>query len=85
MKLVDHVHSVTCNKKKVTLDGKPYRMEVWGTSFMGALHASVPLYFASFETSNDCERAKTLVLDFLEQYRTLRKKEGKVEEKNGRN
>ena len=75
MKLFSSISDVTCRKKTLTFDGRPYRMEVWGTSHMGAMNASVPVYFTSFETRNDCERARDLVLDFIERYKKIRNKD----------
>lgn len=71
--ITDKIQSVFCRKKSITFDGKPYRMEIWGTQKLGVLKASLPLYFASFETENDCEKAAELVKTFLHQYNLLRK------------
>ena len=69
----ENVSSVICRKKSVTLDSKPYRMEVWGTSSLGGVvNASIPMYFSSFETQTDCEKARDLVLDFLSRYKSLK-------------
>lgn len=68
------IQSVSCRKKTITLDGKPYRMEIWGTPNLGVIKASLPLYFASFETENDCQDAANLVSEFLEKYKVLKHK-----------
>ena len=69
--LKQHITDVTCRQKKVTLDGKPYKLEIWG-GWGNWNVPKIPLYHTSFETENDCEKARDLVLDFLEKFRKLR-------------
>jgi hypothetical protein len=52
------ISNVMCRKKHLTFDGKPYRLEVWGSRF--------PLFFTSFETEIDCQVVRETLLKFLD-------------------
>lgn len=52
------IHDVVCKKKAFSLDGKPYRLEIWGPTF--------PIYFTSFDTENDCMHTRKLIFKFID-------------------
>jgi hypothetical protein len=64
------ITSIVCKKKTFALDGKPYRLEIWGTRF----GTSLPIYMTSWESEFDCNLAKKMVTDFLVHFHELKQK-----------